>query len=447
MTNPGMKSMGKAGRSASAARTALITLTAVLAVSLMLFPVAASATVSDKPALEGDAKCMKCHSKNLKKKLEDGERLSLHVAQSDFEESVHGTIGCTGCHTSIAGKKHPSKQPISSKRSYSLEQNESCRNCHEKKFTQYEGSIHASLVAGGSDIAPSCTDCHSAHAVQSMASYEPVTGQPCKACHEGVYTAYAQSVHGIARTEGNVIRDAHIQAPICSDCHQAHEVAAVAAADQLHTACLGCHEGAETAHTKWLPNASLHLDVVSCAACHSPEAERRIDLELYDELAEVPVGQHENHAGMDDKMRAIDASEDGLGPMELWKLVRETSQEGGAVDVTLKGRMKVRSGVDAHHLAVKTSAVRNCDNCHQGDSEAFQNVTVSISRPDGRKQYFDADKEVLSSVASVDTVRGFYAMGGTRIKMLDGLLLLGIIGGLAIPIGHITLGKLLKKKQ
>ena len=72
---------------------------------------------------------------------------------------------------------------------------------------------------------------------------------------------------------------------------------------------------------------------------------------------------------------------------------------------------------------------------------------MSISRPDGRKQRFEADNTVLSSAISVDSVGGFYAPGGTRIKLLDGVLVLAIFGALAIPVGHITLGKILRKKK
>ncbi len=122
----------------------------------------------------------------------------------------------------LVGKKHPSREPIASRREHSLALNQSCRSCHAENFEQYEHSIHASLVAEGNQSAPVCTDCHSAHAVESMAVYQPVTGLPCKNCHENIFDAYAQSVHGGARVRGNVIRESHIQAPICSDCHQAH---------------------------------------------------------------------------------------------------------------------------------------------------------------------------------------------------------------------------------
>jgi hypothetical protein len=50
-------------------------------------------------------------------------------------------------------------------------------------------------------------------------------------------------------------------------------------------------------------------------------------------------------------------------------------------------------------------------------------------------------------VVSVDSINDFYAMGGTRIRLLDGLLILALAGGLALPIGHLTLGKWLNRKR
>jgi hypothetical protein len=419
----------------------------LFAVALLAAAPAASWADDSEAVSNPDAKCLKCHSKGLKKKLEDGEKMSLKVNVAHFEESVHSVIGCTGCHRDIGKAKHPSKKPINSAREYSLAQNETCGQCHADKAHAWEGSIHANLAANGDQSAPVCSDCHNAHAVQSMAVYEPVTGKPCKTCHEEIFDAYAQSVHGVARSNGNVIRPDHVQAPICADCHNAHDVNAVAAIDHLQTTCLNCHDGASTAHEQWLPNAAMHMTSVSCAACHSPAAERRIDLQLYDNLAQVPVGQNEDHTAIQDRLDEIDVSDDGLDPIELWKLVRTSSKEGQATDVTLRGRMEVIRGVDAHRLAPRADAVRSCESCHQGNAEPFQNVTVSISRPDGRKQRFEADKKVLSSPVSVDSVGGFYAPGGTRIKLLDGLLVLAVFGALAIPVGHITLGKILRKKK
>ncbi len=254
-------------------------------------------------------------------------------------------------------------------------------------------------------------------------------------------------MHGRARANGNVIRDGHIRAPICADCHHAHDITAVAAINYLQTTCLDCHDGAAAAHEQWLPNAAMHMNSVSCAACHSPMAERRVDLQLYDNLRQVPVSGQDGGEPYQARLQEIDAAGDGLDPVELWKLVRRSSQQGRSTDVTLRGRMEVTTGMEAHRLAPRTEAVRSCESCHQGGANGFQRVTVSISTPDGRKQRYEADKSVLSSVVSVDSVGDFYAPGGTRIGLLDGLLVLAVVGGLAIPLGHMGLGRYLRWKQ
>jgi len=408
---------------------------------------APAAAMANPPADDPDAKCLKCHSKKLKKQLEDGETMFLQIEAASFEGSVHRVIGCTGCHRDVAKGKHPSRTPISSRREYSLKHNQTCSQCHEGNYAEYKDSVHASLVSQGSVDAPVCSDCHSSHSIESRAVYEPVSGEPCSGCHEAIYEAYEKSVHGQARSAGNTIREAHVTAPICADCHRAHETSAVAAVNYLRDTCLDCHDQAAVAHEKWLPNAGMHLDSVACAACHSPMAERRVDLQLYDKLERVPVADEARRDGLEQQLTAIDAAGDGLDAVELWKLVRRTSRQGEGTDVTLRGRMEVTTGVEAHGIAPRAQAVRACESCHQGGAEGFQNVTVSISTPEGRKQRFEADRKVLSSVVSVDSVGDFYAPGGTRIKMLDGLLVLALVGGLAVPIGHITLGRILRRKN
>jgi len=440
---------GSGGRNDGTRNSSLAALLAFgMVLALAVIPTSLTASGSDETVSADDAKCLKCHSKQMKKSMDDGAKMSLHVTASDFADSVHSAIGCTSCHRDIADRKHPKEKiTISDQRSYSVQMNQACGRCHEEKAKQYDGSIHARLVAEGSEAAPVCTNCHTAHAVKEMAVFESVTGEVCKTCHEPIFEAYAQSVHGEARASGNVIRDSHIQAPLCADCHRAHDVSAVSAEELVQSTCLSCHDDASQAHEQWLPNANHHLEVVACAACHTPMAERRIDLQLYDKLTKVPMGNEENHAPFQQRLDEVDKAGDGLDPVELWKLIRRTSQEGQATDVTLRGRMEVSTGADAHRIAAKGSAVRECDSCHEQGSAAFQKVTVSIARPDGRKQRFDADSDVLTSPVSLDSVGNFYAAGGTRIAVLDWLLILAILAGLAVPIGHITIGKILNRKK
>lgn len=428
-------------------KTGIIFGTLLLAIALLGMAPAVSLADNHEEVSNPDAKCFKCHSRKLKKKLVDGETLSLQINIDEFATSVHSVIGCTGCHRDIPKGKHPSKQPIASKRAYSLKHNQTCSQCHEVAHETYKDSVHALMVENGDDSAPVCSDCHSSHAIQPRTQYEPVDGEPCGSCHGEINEAFALSIHGQARSEGNLIRGDHVKAPGCADCHNAHDIAAVTTTDYLVPTCVSCHEVAELAHEQWLPNAAMHMKSVGCAACHSPQADLRVDLQLYDRVLQEPVRQNANNGTVQETLASIDTEGDGLDPIELWKLVRQMNKEDEASDVTLRGRLEVSNSVDAHRLAASEAAVRSCENCHQGNAEPFQNVTVSMSRADGRKESFKADKKVLNSAMSVDSVGGFYAPGGTRIKILDVLLVLALLGGFTVPIAHFALGKILSKNR
>lgn len=403
--------------------------------------------------LKKNNKCLRCHTRDKSKTLEDGQELSLQVHKEDYISSAHGEIACVSCHEAIGNKRHPSKKTnitIASQREYSIELNQACRNCHEENFVQYEGSIHSSMVSQGSDLAPVCTDCHSAHAIETMEHYEPATGLPCKNCHERIFNAYSESVHGEARINGNTIRDTHIQAPVCADCHQAHEVVPLGIGDSVRSTCIGCHENIELLHYQWLPNAGTHLDIVSCAVCHAPFAKHRFDVHLYDNETQVPVSQEESEVLIREQLKAIEKADGSADPLEFFNLMEASVKDIQGANISLRGRMEVISGIAAHQIASKDFAVRTCDSCHQDDRRAKQNVTVSIPGADGRVQRFDTDIEGMSSVSGMETVKSmsdFYALGGNKNKLLDIMFLLSLAAGIAIPIGHFTLGRMIKEKM
>jgi ssDNA-binding Zn-finger/Zn-ribbon topoisomerase 1 len=393
------------------------------------------ASAADKPLSDADKTCLGCHAQErLEKKLANKETLSLHVQADAFAKSVHSVIGCAGCHAEVILKSHPSKtKKITDVREYSIASTEICRGCHADKFKQYEGSIHAFLVRDGNAAAPVCTDCHSPHAVNSKAQYETMAAVPCKNCHVAIFNAYAGSMHGKARN-----KPGESAAPLCSDCHSAHEVAVASAGEGRKTACLGCHAGALGAHQKWLRNAELHFEVVSCPVCHSPTAKRRVDLRLFNSVAQQDVSEQKGVPTFERRARSADAKGGGLDAIELWNFMKVFNRDGAAGKTTLRGRMEVGSGVEAHQLADKTMAISDCNICHREGAEAFQSVTVSIAGPDGRPVRYGANKEVLNSVISVDSMGGFYAIGATRIKLLDILFLLALASGIAVPVTHLT---------
>ncbi|NIP17808.1 MAG: hypothetical protein GWM87_06390 [Xanthomonadales bacterium] len=414
-----------------------LSVSGLLLAALLLVGTSDAMAVTDTVSA-ADEQCLTCHSMaGLKKSMGDGDRMSLHVDRAGFADSVHSILGCRGCHRNVEPSEHPVMRSIANAGTFSVEESAVCRNCHAGKFEQYDGSIHASLVASGDAGAPICSNCHDPHTVQRATTYDPASGRPCKACHEDVFDAYAGSVHGRAK-----LGEGQAQAPFCSDCHQAHGVTAVAAGDRLKQVCLSCHDGALLAHDEWLPNSGRHLESVACPACHSPMAERSVDLRLYDSKTHELVAAD---PGFDERLASIDTAGDGLDPFELWALVRETSREREGT-VTLRGRLEVGSGVQAHQLALKHEAVRDCGTCHQHGAAPYASVTVSVSGADGRRVRYEAEEETLTSAVSVGSVGGFYTAGGTRIRILDLLLVLGILAGLGIPTAHWTMRRLSRRK-
>lgn len=400
--------------------------------------------------LKKNKKCLNCHKRDKTKQLEDGNEMSLQVHREDYLASAHGEVSCTGCHRAIGKRKHPSKSTNISIRSewdYSVEINDNCKRCHRKKFTQYENSVHAVLVEQGSKEAPLCTSCHSAHAVETMADYRAESGFPCKNCHENIFNAYSESVHGQARIDGNTIRDTHIQSPICSDCHESHQITALAIGDVLRTTCIGCHENIILLHTQWLPNAGTHLDIVSCAVCHAPFARQKFDLHLYDDTTNVPVAQVEGEESIQEQLQAIVAEGGDQDPLEVWKARGGFGQTGEPSNISLRSRMEVMSGVAAHQIANKSFAVRTCDSCHESNTRQRKSITVSITQPDGRKQSFETDRSILSSVGAVNSISDFYALGGNTNKYLDYFLLLAFLGAIGGVAGHYTVGKIIEREK
>ncbi|MGA7710693.1 MAG: hypothetical protein WCA81_02235 [Rhizomicrobium sp.] len=407
----------------------LVTATVVLAVAGMAVPAFAGSLS------QADQQCLACHqSEGMEKQLANGETLSLHISGDTFAKSVHSVFGCAGCHSDIDLTNHPSANTsIASKRSFSITRAQVCSGCHGDKFDQWKHSVHAALVSEGNPIAPLCTSCHSPHAVIKGAAMSMDT-VPCKTCHGAIFTAYSTSVHGMLRSAGVT------QAPLCFSCHGAHDIKVPTAGAGIKNVCFGCHTDAVAQHQKWLPNTELHFDVVACQACHAPKAHRTVELVLYDSTTQKdssrPLGvpEFENPAGSDGTGRP------GLDPKMLFNLLRTLNRPGIENKTSIKGRLDVSTGAEAHALAPAGEAISDCSTCHRKGAQAFQSVTISVAGPSGIPIHYDVNKDVLSSAFSIDSIGGFYAIGGTRITFLDVLLVLALLAGFGGPIVHLTVG-------
>lgn len=388
-----------------------------------------------KAALGINDYCLGCHARALTKELAGGGTMSLTIDAGQLKGSVHTNHSCPDCHADFSKEAHPSGAGGGSGER-TLHAARACARCHSDKMRQVEGSIHFSLLRSGVEHVPGCSDCHGAHSVGPAARLASLTGMPCRKCHEPVFAAYAGSMHGQARSETG-----HIKAPLCVNCHQAHEVkGTVASAEHVRQACLGCHTTAAELHAAWLPNSRLHLDAVSCAVCHAPEAKRVIALRFIDGKTGRAFSESEIAGLLGKEFERIrNPKGDGLDGLELWSLLTELQRRQGAgAGVNITGRLEVARGLDAHRLADKAQAVRRCENCHQAGSTFFGQVAVKLAGNDGHAAQYPTAPGILVSVASVLPVSGFYALGSTRIGLLDYLLILAVLGGMAVPAMHIT---------
>jgi cytochrome b subunit of formate dehydrogenase len=261
-------------------------------------------------------KCTTCHVDIADlphaKKLKPAVCAQCHKAQTEvFLKSDHGHAmsqgvteapGCASCHGE-AHKMLSARNPDSP--AHHINVPATCSGCHGKdketemeKFhlrqhspgVSYEKSAHGiALLKKNLSVSAVCTDCHGAHdIVKSSAPGSRLHWQniatTCGKCHDGIQRAYLRSVHGKALLAG----DRH--APVCTDCHGEHNLAAVsnklsrASSARISETCGQCH-AAERIVTKYrLPDNSVNsymqsfhglsmqlgtAKAANCASCHS----------------------------------------------------------------------------------------------------------------------------------------------------------------------------------
>jgi predicted CXXCH cytochrome family protein len=394
---------------------------------------------------EAELACLECHDKDdakLKMKTEKGEILSLKISTKDFLASMHNKTSCVDCHDNLDEKNH-GKVPsvVKSKRDLTLAMSNTCLACHKKNVELFQDTVHAAMIKDGSDKAPTCSDCHNSHTVRSVKILRPIAEVPCAKCHEDIFKAYAKDVHGLERVAKGKA------SPLCNDCHSAHSIKAASLGDRIKETCFSCHKNAVASHQDWLPDAGLHFEAVSCVVCHAPDAQRRVNLRLVDSVGGKQILETRGVPKFARMASLADGKVVGLDEKELSSFLSEFNLGNTANKVILSGRLEVRSGVQAHQLSEKSKALKDCKVCHQAGASPFQTVVLTIAGPDGRTLRHSVEKEVLSSLTAMGSLQGFYAIGSTRIKMLDYLLVLVLLGVLCVPVAHLTAHRLFKAKR
>ncbi len=182
----------------------------------LLAGVFAALLLSTPWVVRAQTDCLSCHAD---KTLQDASGKSVGVDGDKFHSSIHGTLNCNDCHTSIKEYPHPDNPaPVQ------------CITCHADQAKAIKGSIH-----DGTNTQP-CTGCHGdAHSIfpkddPRSAVYPLNIPKTCGNCHanaalakkyglQNVYSTYMDSIHGYA-----VSKEGLLVAANCMSCHGSHNI-------------------------------------------------------------------------------------------------------------------------------------------------------------------------------------------------------------------------------
>ena len=230
-------------------RTRLLMASAGVALSAVLFPGLVHADRAydppPRPPVQTEAYCLGCHGEpGLSLTLPSGEVLPLTLSEDVLRASVHSPLGieCRACHTQITTYPHPTVD-YATRRELARSLYLVCDKCHSDNYDKTLDSMHARAAAAGNLEAPICTDCHGAHDVHPPDQPRAHISEICGRCHTEIYASYAESVHGSA-----LLQDDNPDVPVCTDCHGVHDIGDPRTA-QFRVAtpelCAGCHSDPE----------------------------------------------------------------------------------------------------------------------------------------------------------------------------------------------------------
>lgn len=225
---------------------------------------AAGAGQTAAAAAPANDDCMSCHSDPAATRA-NGTLVAVEA--SSLTASAHGALDCVGCHADLKTlTEYPHQETL---------QKVDCASCHGAIGSTFGDSIHArARERSGLTVAPVCASCHGTHDIlgtadpKSRVAHAQVPAT-CGTCHEGVTKRFDTSIHAVALRKGDP------KAPVCSDCHTAHDIQRVdtVASRQSATAeCGSCHGELAVAFVRTFHGKASQLGsgrAATCASCHN----------------------------------------------------------------------------------------------------------------------------------------------------------------------------------
>lgn len=171
---------------------------------------------------EESERCLECHGRQGQSmSLESGETLNVNVDSEAYASSVHSFLRCSGCHVRFGTDKHPTGS-YRSKEAYRLRACRTCWRCHRSEQLQ-EAAIHSDLLKREREgKAPLCSECHSAHEVKAVARGKVFASEEgyCMGCHgHEMSTEFKDGEKLSLLVETKELHASAHSSLSCSDCH------------------------------------------------------------------------------------------------------------------------------------------------------------------------------------------------------------------------------------
>jgi cytochrome b subunit of formate dehydrogenase len=209
--------------------------------------------------------CAKCHSNpGLTKEYE----MKRPQAAAQYAESIHGRAlmkmglivapSCNDCHGVHDIKRGVDRDAPINHANIA----KTCGKCHVGIEETYAKSVHGQLLANGDKRGPVCSDCHTAHEVETPQNghFKMASDARCGKCHADRLEHYRETYHGKAMALGKPSTASDVAA--CYDCHGHHDVLPISnpasrlSRTNILATCQQCHPGATIGFTEYKPHAN-----------------------------------------------------------------------------------------------------------------------------------------------------------------------------------------------
>lgn len=204
--------------------------------------------------------CGSCHGNS--RIIAEGN-IDIGDVAAAFHDSIHGKAltdkglvvapNCSDCHRAhdVLRKDDP-ESPV-----HRAQIPDTCGKCHVGITPVYEQSVHGKAVAAGNGGAPTCVECHTAHAIGPVetSGWQLEVLSECGSCHAESLRTYRDTFHGQVTALG------FTRVAKCSDCHGFHDVlpesdpaSRISETKRVDT-CRQCHPGVNANFAAYDPHA------------------------------------------------------------------------------------------------------------------------------------------------------------------------------------------------